>query len=204
MGSTRRLQKVAKATTLVICSFWGTRNNAQRHAPCRYRFTQISSSFFELNRAKRDAQTLLTSLLRRYLYEIKQFLKDLFMKKPCLALANTASSIIKSLAISSFLIGASISAAQAWEACLYAKDLPSPRSSQSAAIRFISPSNFRSAVDIYWIDQNGRTKFYKKLWPGQSHHQQTYLNHQWMISDGGNCEYVKVRRKFSIFQIPNG
>lgn len=203
MGSTRCLQKVAKATTLVICSFWGTRNNAQRHAPCRYRFTQISSSFFELNRAKRDAQTLLTSLLCRYLYEIEQLSKDQFMKKPCLVLTNALSHAIKSLAISTLLIGTSIPVAHAWEACYFAKDLPSPRSNQRAAIRFALPSNFRSTVKIYWIDQNGRTKLYKTLWPGQSYLQQSYLNHQWMINDGANCEYPKVHSKFTSILIPN-
>jgi hypothetical protein len=45
-----------------------------------------------------------------------------------------------------------------------------------------------SPVRIYWIDYQGRRKFYKELQPGTQYVQETYLTHPWIATDEtGRC-----------------
>jgi len=51
----------------------------------------------------------------------------------------------------------------------------------STSITFINKSE--RTVNIFWIDYQGKRKFYLRLPSGQIHNQPTFLTHPWLITD---------------------
>jgi von Hippel-Lindau disease tumor suppressor protein len=48
---------------------------------------------------------------------------------------------------------------------------------------------------IFWIDQNGKRKFYKELGPHASYIQPTFVGHPWVIArEDDRCQTVVVAR----------
>jgi hypothetical protein len=46
---------------------------------------------------------------------------------------------------------------------------------------------------IFWIDQNGKRKFYKELGPHASYTQPTFVNHPWVIArEDDRCQIVVI------------
>jgi hypothetical protein len=44
------------------------------------------------------------------------------------------------------------------------------------------------AIRTYWLDYQGRRRFYNEIPPGTTHRQPTYLTHPWVVTDAnGNC-----------------
>ncbi len=68
-------------------------------------------------------------------------------------------------------------------------------------VRFkVVGENDETQAKIYWIDYNGRPKFYKHLFAGQSYTQQTYMTHPWLITypapgGGEDCGRVYMPRR---------
>ncbi|MEO0729655.1 MAG: hypothetical protein AAFY64_04650 [Pseudomonadota bacterium] len=56
----------------------------------------------------------------------------------------------------------------------------------------------RSERTAMWLDYQGRPKEYKRLRPGESYTQQTFIGHPWMFVDGpGNCKEIFVPERTS-------
>ncbi|WP_377472253.1 VHL beta domain-containing protein [Micromonospora siamensis] len=63
---------------------------------------------------------------------------------------------------------------------------PSLRSSGGGPETFVDFVNARSQpVVVYWLDYDGRRQPYASLQPGESHRQQTYVGHPWVVTDAG-------------------
>jgi hypothetical protein len=58
------------------------------------------------------------------------------------------------------------------------------RGDQPVSIKFFNQRNRR--INIYWIDYQGISKFYKSLEPGEQYIQQTYMTHPWLVTDDKN------------------
>ncbi|WP_223256246.1 hypothetical protein [Micromonospora endophytica] len=62
------------------------------------------------------------------------------------------------------------------------RDLRSVSGGAETSIEFV---NLRSRpVILYWIDHQGRRRQYAVIQPGQSHRQQTYVGHPWVVTNG--------------------
>jgi hypothetical protein len=51
----------------------------------------------------------------------------------------------------------------------------------SSSITFVNATGGR--LRTYWIDYDGRRKFYAEILPGGRHFQQTFLTHPWVITN---------------------
>jgi hypothetical protein len=70
--------------------------------------------------------------------------------------------------------------------CDDVESLRSSAASQSISITFENQSS--EAVDIKWIDYNGRQNLYKSLASGGTYVQQTYVTHAWLVTgQNGAC-----------------
>jgi VHL beta domain len=54
----------------------------------------------------------------------------------------------------------------------------------STSVKFIN--NSLITVKVYWLDYDGKRKFYKSLQAGEQYIQETYLTHPWLITDPRN------------------
>ncbi len=82
-----------------------------------------------------------------------------------------------------------------YDSCVYDDPtLVSPTSNIATSITFVfdhSLGTYEDFVDIYWVEFDGNWKFYKKLYPGQSYTQQTYVGHNWVAKLPSNsCAYL--------------
>ncbi|SCG59309.1 hypothetical protein [Micromonospora humi] len=58
------------------------------------------------------------------------------------------------------------------------------RSRSGGPETFVDFVNARSGtVVVYWLDYGGQRQRYAVLGPGQTHHQQTYVGHPWVVTD---------------------
>jgi hypothetical protein len=70
-------------------------------------------------------------------------------------------------------------------ACSEESSLKSLESTQSTNVAFKNTSG--SSINIYWLDQNGARKEYKKgLASGATHNQQTFVTHPWVITNSAD------------------
>jgi hypothetical protein len=65
--------------------------------------------------------------------------------------------------------------------CSEERTAKSIEGNRATSIRF--RNHRRSTVRIFWLDYEGRRKFYKELPPGQQYLQPTYMTHPWIITD---------------------
>jgi hypothetical protein len=73
------------------------------------------------------------------------------------------------------------SAAKALQACLQERSVRSLEGSSSTEITFIN--NSANTISTYWIDYEGRRKFYNSVPPGSSYVQPTYVTHPWVVTN---------------------
>ena len=91
--------------------------------------------------------------------------------------------------------------AEAWEACSPDYYQASPRQpSAQSTLSITVARDYGSPVDIYWIDFNGQRQHYGTVQPGRSMNQQTYAGHNWVLSDGANCEYLTAENGGTFFE----
>ncbi|HEV8132309.1 MAG TPA: hypothetical protein VGQ81_13750, partial [Acidobacteriota bacterium] len=67
------------------------------------------------------------------------------------------------------------------QSCDRESSLRSLEGATTSSIEFV---NFSSqAIQIYWLDYNGRRQFYNTLQPRESYVQATFLTHPWLVTD---------------------
>jgi hypothetical protein len=55
--------------------------------------------------------------------------------------------------------------------------------------------NDETQFKIYWLDYQGRRQFYKHIFAGDTHNQQTYMTHPWVVTapiPGGGEDCVAI------------
>ncbi len=55
--------------------------------------------------------------------------------------------------------------------------------------------NDETQFKIYWLDYDGRRKFYKHLFAGEAYTQQTYMTHPWLVTapvPGGGEDCIAI------------
>ncbi len=57
----------------------------------------------------------------------------------------------------------------------------SPESTRDTSILFLNRS--AKGVSLYWLDSKGEQQFYAKVAAGQTHTQQTFSGHRWLVTD---------------------
>jgi von Hippel-Lindau disease tumor supressor len=62
-----------------------------------------------------------------------------------------------------------------------ANRLKSLHSAVATEIRFVNHSG--QTVNVFWLDYDGRPKFYQTLRDGEFYDQSTYLTHPWLIAN---------------------
>lgn len=104
-------------------------------------------------------------------------------------------TLLKSLLIGSAVLCIS-SAAQAQSFCPGEGSMRSLSGDTPTTIRFeVIGENDETQFKIYWLDYQGRRKFYKHLFAGQSYTQQTYMTHPWLVTapvPGGGEDCVAI------------
>jgi hypothetical protein len=83
------------------------------------------------------------------------------------------------LALPMVSIGSPVQAAGA--RCAQEDSVRSLQGNASTSITFVNAT--RGPIRLYWIDYNGRRKFYAEVRPGQRHLQQTYVTHPWVVTN---------------------
>ncbi|HEY1722363.1 MAG TPA: hypothetical protein VGG27_14065 [Magnetospirillaceae bacterium] len=59
----------------------------------------------------------------------------------------------------------------------------------STAVNFVNRST--RLIKAFWINYQGQRVFYFDVPPGQSHRQQTFVTHPWVITDeADNCQSI--------------
>lgn len=61
------------------------------------------------------------------------------------------------------------------------KGLKSLNSDTEAEIRFVNRSG--QTVEVYWLDFDGKRKYYQTLKDGEFYDQPTFLTHPWLVTD---------------------
>ncbi len=109
------------------------------------------------------------------------------------------------LSLSPLTAPSAFRAQAAFEQCFNDTSFTSPTSNQTSTYNITAHHNisqFYRYVDVYWVDFNGKWIFYKKLFPGQSYSQQTYVGHQWVAkTDAGDCEYFSIQQPWGSYNI---
>jgi uncharacterized caspase-like protein len=67
------------------------------------------------------------------------------------------------------------------QACSQEHSLRSLEGTTSTAITFVNSS--ANTIRTYWIDYQGKRKFYASVAPGSSYVQQTYVTHPWVVTN---------------------
>jgi len=77
-----------------------------------------------------------------------------------------------------------------WPTIVFAAGARCPEETGLQSIRGNAPTSITFvnrlpiAVRIYWINYHGRRQYYGTVRPHKSYHQQTYLTHPWVVTDG--------------------
>ena len=71
--------------------------------------------------------------------------------------------------------------AQAANGCERERGARSLSGTEATKIFFNNQASER--VRVYWVDYEGRRKFYSEVEPGDSYTQDTYMTHPWVVTD---------------------
>jgi hypothetical protein len=72
------------------------------------------------------------------------------------------------------------------ERCSYASALRSVRGSSPIHVVFVNETD--SPKSIFWLNYEGKPEFWRRIGPGESFPQDTYMTHPWMVQDeAGQC-----------------
>jgi len=58
------------------------------------------------------------------------------------------------------------------------------------SIHVLFKNETRIPVSVYWLNFQGGEQFYANIQPGQSHNQQTYVSHPWVIKNMNDSSFV--------------
>lgn len=113
----------------------------------------------------------------------------------------TSVLVVFALAVSGLLAGTAPGSAAngdtGWEMCV-TDGLKSSNSSTAVPVTFIPKAELNSWtpwLDIFWIDQNGKAVFYKKVKPGENYSIKSYDGHEWMVkTKDEQCKYFTVKK----------
>ena len=104
-------------------------------------------------------------------------------------MSRTARHALVFLLSLSFIVACPLSGRAEKKHLAEEKGIKSVNSDVEAKIKFDNKSG--KTVKVYWLNFDGNRELYQTLKDGESHEQETYLTHPWVITDeNDNAWYV--------------